>query len=303
MLDHIAHRDAGPVHDLRPRDARRAVRAPRRARPVRGRPAGVRALAPLPPLGVRVGGARPRAAPERRPAARGARTRPAAGHVRVLHPARWVRRGRPGSTTEPVRNRLAKYPTLRFKLDPENDWDGALISELKELAGVDVLDLKGLYRGTPVDVETDPELYRAVAEAWPDAYLEDPDLNEETEPVLAPHADRITWDAPLHSLADVVERAEGDQLEALAVRLPRGAVLDLRPLRARGESRSTAAGRASSGSAAARSSTSPRCSIPTPPTTSPPRATTTRRCPTGSRPARWIPSPPGPASAGGEAAG
>jgi hypothetical protein len=69
-----------------------------------------------------------------------------------------------------------------------------------------VLDLKGLYKGTPVDVDTDPELYRRVADAFPDAYLEDPDLNEETTPVLEPHADRITWDAALHSLADVVER-------------------------------------------------------------------------------------------------
>jgi L-alanine-DL-glutamate epimerase-like enolase superfamily enzyme len=107
------------------------------------------------------------------------------------------------SSTEPIRRRLAKYPTLRFKLDPENDWDADLIAELKELAGVDVLDLKGLYKGTPVDVETDPELYAAVAEAFPNAYLEDPDLNDETRPVLEPYADRITWDAPLHSLADI----------------------------------------------------------------------------------------------------
>jgi L-alanine-DL-glutamate epimerase-like enolase superfamily enzyme len=107
------------------------------------------------------------------------------------------------STTEPVRKRLEKYPSLRFKLDPENDWDAALISELAELAPVDVLDLKGHYRGTPVDVETDPELYRAVAESFPSAYLEDPDLNDETRAVLEPHADRITWDAPLHSVADI----------------------------------------------------------------------------------------------------
>jgi len=105
------------------------------------------------------------------------------------------------STTEPLRKRLAKYPTLRFKLDPENDWDDELIAEIKELAPVDVLDLKGLYEGTPVDVETDPELYRKVAEAFPEAWLEDPDLNDETRPVLEPHADRITWDAPLESLA------------------------------------------------------------------------------------------------------
>jgi L-alanine-DL-glutamate epimerase-like enolase superfamily enzyme len=104
------------------------------------------------------------------------------------------------SSTEAVRKRLAKYPTLRFKLDPENDWDEALIAELQEIAEVDVLDLKGLYKGTPVDVETDPELYKRVAEAFPDAWLEDPDVNDETRPVLEPHADRITWDAPLESL-------------------------------------------------------------------------------------------------------
>jgi L-alanine-DL-glutamate epimerase-like enolase superfamily enzyme len=107
------------------------------------------------------------------------------------------------STTEPLRNRLAKHPSLRFKLDPENDWDAELIAEIRELAGVDVLDLKGHYRGTPVDVETDPELYEAVAEAFPEAYLEDPDVNPETRPILEPRGDRVTWDAPLHSVADI----------------------------------------------------------------------------------------------------
>jgi L-alanine-DL-glutamate epimerase-like enolase superfamily enzyme len=113
----------------------------------------------------------------------------------------------PPSDTEPIRKRLAKHPDLRFKLDPENDWTPELISEIRELCGVDVLDLKGLYRGTPVDVETDPELYAAVADVFPEAYLEDPDLNEETRAALEPHEDRITWDAALHSLADVKELA------------------------------------------------------------------------------------------------
>lgn len=107
------------------------------------------------------------------------------------------------SSTDAIRRRLEKYPMLRFKLDPENDWDEDLIAEIREIAGVDILDLKGLYRGTPVDVETDPVLYRAVAEAFPEAYLEDPDLNDETRSVLEPHMDRVTWDAPLHSVADI----------------------------------------------------------------------------------------------------
>lgn len=108
-----------------------------------------------------------------------------------------------GSSTGPIRDRLAKYPDLSFKLDPENDWTTELIEEIRDLAPVRVLDLKGHYRGTPVDVETDPELYAAVAEAFPEAYLEDPDLTEETRRVLAPHVERVTYDAPLHSLADI----------------------------------------------------------------------------------------------------
>jgi L-alanine-DL-glutamate epimerase-like enolase superfamily enzyme len=107
------------------------------------------------------------------------------------------------SNTEAISKRLEKYPGLEFKLDPENDWTPGLIAEIGNLATVRVLDLKGHYRGTPVDVETDPELYSQVAEAFPEAYLEDPDVNDETRPLLEPMADRVTWDAPLHSLADI----------------------------------------------------------------------------------------------------
>ena len=107
------------------------------------------------------------------------------------------------SSTEPITKRLAEYPGLEFKLDPENDWDAELIAAVREVATVRVLDLKGFYRGTPVDVETDPELYRAVAQAFPEAWLEDPDLTDETREVLEPHWDRLTYDAPLHSVADI----------------------------------------------------------------------------------------------------
>lgn len=111
------------------------------------------------------------------------------------------------STTEPIKKRLDRYPGLEFKLDPENDWDQKLIDEISEIATVRVLDLKGFYKGTPVDVDTDPELYAAVAEKFPEAFLEDPDLNDETESVLEPYADRVTFDAPLHSLSDVKKMA------------------------------------------------------------------------------------------------
>ncbi len=107
------------------------------------------------------------------------------------------------SSIEPLRARLAVYPTLRFKLDPFNDWDDELIAALAETGAIDSLDLKGFYKGTPVDVVTDPELYAKLIESFPDAWLEDPDVTEETRPLLDPVSERVTWDAPIHSIADI----------------------------------------------------------------------------------------------------
>lgn len=107
------------------------------------------------------------------------------------------------SSIEPLRARLATYPSLRFKLDPTNDWDDELIAALAATGAVDSLDLKGFYKGTPVDVETDPELYAKLIETFPEAWLEDPDVTEETKPLLDPVSERVTWDAPIHSIADI----------------------------------------------------------------------------------------------------
>jgi hypothetical protein len=107
------------------------------------------------------------------------------------------------SSIEPLLKRLEVYPTLRFKLDPVNDWDDELIAALVATGAVDSLDLKGFYKGTPVDVVTDPVLYANLIEAFPEAWLEDPDVTEETRPILDPVSERVTWDAPIHSIADI----------------------------------------------------------------------------------------------------
>ncbi|HEX8752382.1 MAG TPA: hypothetical protein VF731_03105 [Solirubrobacterales bacterium] len=107
------------------------------------------------------------------------------------------------SSIEPLLARLEAYPTLRFKLDPVNDWDDGLIAALAATGAVDSLDFKGFYKGTPVDVETDPQLYAKLIETFPDAWLEDPDVTEETRPLLEPVHERVTWDAPIHSIADI----------------------------------------------------------------------------------------------------
>ena len=124
---------------------------------------------------------------------------------REMRPVTFVvslRLGKPASI-EPLEKRLEHYPTLRFKLDPTNDWDDELVAELVATGAVDSVDMKGLYKGTVVDVETDPELYQRVVTAFPDAWIEDPDLTPEVDEILRPYRDRVTWDANIHSVADI----------------------------------------------------------------------------------------------------
>ncbi len=113
-----------------------------------------------------------------------------------------LRLGEP-PTLEPVTRRLERYPTLRFKLDPTVSWDEELIAALVATGAVDSVDFKGLYEGTPVDQPADPALYGRVVAAFPDAWIEDPKLTPEIDELLKPHRDRITWDANIHSIADI----------------------------------------------------------------------------------------------------
>jgi hypothetical protein len=126
---------------------------------------------------------------------------------RELQPVRFVVSSRMGEppTIEPVTRRLARYPDLRFKLDATPDWGDELIDGLLASGAVDSFDFKGTYKGTPVDAETDPAFYRRIAETFPEVWLEDPDLETEAaREALRPFEDRITWDAPIHSVDDIL---------------------------------------------------------------------------------------------------
>ena len=106
-------------------------------------------------------------------------------------------------STERFYSWLGLYPGMRFKLDANSQWSDELVSELAATGAVDSIDFKGQYRGTVVDTPPDAALYRRVAEGLPNAWLEDPALTTETEPVLEPHRDRVTWDAVIHSVEDI----------------------------------------------------------------------------------------------------
>jgi len=108
------------------------------------------------------------------------------------------------ASIEPVARLLERYPTLRFKLDGRASWDDELVAALRATGAVDSIDYKGQYRGTVVDTPAAPDWYRRIAEGFPQAWLEDPDLDAPgVAEVLAGERERITWDAPIHSIDDI----------------------------------------------------------------------------------------------------
>ena len=133
-----------------------------------------------------------------------------------------------------VKELLAIYPGIRFKLDASDKWTDDIVAELAATGAVDVVDFKGLYDGDWVEATPSADLYGRVAEAFPQAWLEDARINDETRPALEPHHDRLTWDFPIHSVDDVAGArmaAALPQLEAVALRERPAALRLLRPLR------------------------------------------------------------------------
>ena len=98
---------------------------------------------------------------------------------------------------------LDRYSALEFKLDPADSWSEQIIDILAGTGAVRILDFKGLYDPELVAHPEDPELYRSLIERFPDALLEDPDLNESTRPLVENEVSRITWDYPIVDVASV----------------------------------------------------------------------------------------------------
>ncbi len=117
---------------------------------------------------------------------------------RAYRPVRFV-----VSTRSEIGAYLELNPALEFKLDVGEDWDRAVMEKLAATDRVRVLDLKAYYRGTSVDLVPDPEQYRAVVECFPGVVIEDPWLEDGSREALAGAEDRLSFDAPVHSLADL----------------------------------------------------------------------------------------------------
>jgi hypothetical protein len=134
--------------------------------------------------------------------------------VRPYRPVRFV-----VSTRLDITPWLEVDPDLEFKLDPMPEWDEQTMRRIAATGRVRALDFKAFYEGSPVDNPPDPRQYRQVAAIFPEAVLEDPALEGPAREALAGSEARFSFDAPVHSWADV---------EALPVR-PR--FLNIKPSR------------------------------------------------------------------------
>ena len=165
------------------------------------RAAGDGGLARLPPLGLRERGARPRAPPDGSDARRRRRARAAAGHVRHFEAPRRPAVGRP----DPRLARPVPEPPLQAR--PDERLDGRARRRPRRDRRDRLGRPQGPVRGhvgrpaAPTRCSTSESL-----DAFPDAWVEDPNVTDETRPILEPHAARITWDAPIHSVADIESR-------------------------------------------------------------------------------------------------
>lgn len=104
---------------------------------------------------------------------------------------------------EPLRQRLARAPGVRFKLDAQAAWSPALVDEVAATGAVDTIDFKGQYGMEVEDPQALGALYDRVLAAFPDAYLEDPHDLPGIAPRFRDHLERVSYDAPIGSAADI----------------------------------------------------------------------------------------------------
>ncbi len=99
---------------------------------------------------------------------------------------------------------LVEYPELEFKLDIRDDWDEARVEALAALDRVRVVDFKTHYEEDFGQAEGDSALLERVARLLPDVIIEDPATDAATWALIGSEAQRVAFDSPIHSVADIL---------------------------------------------------------------------------------------------------
>jgi hypothetical protein len=130
------------------------------------------------------------------------------------------------ASIEPVRRRLARSPSVRFKLDADATWAPTLVDEVAATGAVDTIDFKGQYGFAVEDPGALRALYDHVLVAFPDAYLEDPHDLPEIAQLLGDCLERVSYDSPIRSAEDI----GATPLAARVVNIKPSRIGGLRPL-------------------------------------------------------------------------
>jgi L-alanine-DL-glutamate epimerase-like enolase superfamily enzyme len=102
-----------------------------------------------------------------------------------------------------VLRRLERYPRLRFKLDVHEAWTDETVAALAQTGAVEIADFKGRYGLEVENPDALPALYERVLRGLPHALVEDPHDLPEITSLLERHAGRVSYDAPIHTVADL----------------------------------------------------------------------------------------------------
>jgi hypothetical protein len=129
-------------------------------------------------------------------------------------------------TFDPIQRRLDAHPGLRFKLDAVPAWTPEVIDAVAATGAVEIIDFKGHYGLEYGELPDLLAMYARVIAAFPDALLEDAHDLPEVAELLAPEAHRISYDAPIHTAADL----DATPLKPVAVNIKPCRVGDLRSL-------------------------------------------------------------------------
>ena len=107
------------------------------------------------------------------------------------------------ASADTILRRLERYPGLRFKLDAAVGWTPEIVDVLVGTGAVHTIDFKGRYGLEVEDPGALPALYERLLAAFPDALIEDPHDLPEIAALVEPHAARVSYDAPIHTVADL----------------------------------------------------------------------------------------------------
>jgi hypothetical protein len=129
-------------------------------------------------------------------------------------------------TFDPIARRLEVHPGLRFKVDVTAEWSQALMDEVAATGAVEIVDFKGHYGRDTGELPELLSMYERALATFPDTLLEDAHDLPEVAALLAGESDRISYDAPIHTVEDI----GATPLEPRALNIKPCRVGDLRSL-------------------------------------------------------------------------